>query len=125
MTADREHRALADVSAGAEQALGIALAHPDKFSYIGAFVGGLFNCQQFEKQHQDTLKDLATTMKPKLFWVANGKKDITYQTCQDTLRLLDKYRIPHTDLYGKGLHNWETSQNDLFVFAPLLFRAGD
>jgi hypothetical protein len=64
-------------------------------------------------------------MKPKLLWVANGKNDMTYEDCQETLRVFDKYGIPYVYRQGKGLHNWETARNDLFLFTPLLFRDRD
>ena len=117
----RECRALAGVSAGAHQALELGLAHPERFAYLGVFIGGLHNCEQFEKKHQDVLKDLGAKMKPKLLWVANGKNDMTYEDCQDTLRLFNKYNIRYVYTEGKGLHNWETARNDLFLFAPLVF----
>jgi enterochelin esterase-like enzyme len=121
----REHRALAGVSAGAHQALDLGLAHPETFAYLGAFIGGLHNCEQFETKHQDALKGRGAKMKPKLLWVANGKNDMTYEDCQDTLRLFNKYNIHYIYREGKGLHNWETARNDLFLFAPLVFRDMD
>jgi enterochelin esterase-like enzyme len=121
----REYRALAGVSAGAHQALDLGLAHPETFAYLGVFIGGLRDCEQFEKKHQDVLKDLGAKMKPKLLWVANCKNDMTYEDCQDTLRLFNKYNIHYIYREGKGLHNWETARNDLFVFAPLVFRDMD
>jgi len=120
--ADREHRALAGVSMGAIQTMNIGLANPDTFAYIGVFIGGLNNCEQFEKEHQETLKDLGSKKKPKLLWVANGKKDLMYLSCQDTLKLFDKYKIHYVYVEGKGFHGWETARNDLFVFATLIFR---
>ena len=52
--ADREHRALAGVSMGGlPNARTSGLAHPDTFAYIGVFIGGLDNCEQFEKEHQE------------------------------------------------------------------------
>jgi enterochelin esterase-like enzyme len=124
--ADREHRALAGVSAGAYQALSSGLPRPDTFAYIGVFIGGvgmgLENCDEFEMKHQEVLKDLGTKKKLKLLWVANGKKDMTYEFCQNTLQLFDKYKIQYVYTEGKGEHNWETARNDLFVFAPLVFR---
>jgi enterochelin esterase-like enzyme len=121
----REYRALAGVSAGAHQALELGLAHPETFVHLGAFIGGLQNCERFEKKHQDVLKDVGAKMKPKLLWVANGKNDMTYEDCRDTLRLFNKYNIPYVYREGKGLHNWETARNDLFQFAPLVFRDAD
>jgi len=123
--ADREHRALAGVSSGAHQALELGLGHPKTFAYLGAFIGGLQNCEQFENKHRDALKDLGATRTLKLLWVANGKNDMTYDYCQDTLGLFNKYNIHYTYMEGKGLHNWETARNDLFVFAPLVFRGMD
>ena len=58
----------------------------------------------------------------RLLWLASGEYDLSYTTCQETRELLDKYRIPYTYVEGKGLHDSETSRNDLFAFAPLLFR---
>jgi enterochelin esterase-like enzyme len=121
----REYRALAGVSAGAHQALELALAHPETFAYLGVFIGGLQNCAQFEKKHHDALTDLAAGMKPKLLWVANGKNDMSYEDCQETFRMFDRYSIHYVYREGKGLHNWETARNDLFLFAPLLFRDTD
>ena len=120
--ADREHRALAGVSWGALQTINFGLANPDAFAYVGLFIGGLNDCEQFEKEHREALEGLGTNQKLKLLWVANGKYDLTQISCQETLRLFDKYRIPYVYVEGKGLHNWETAKNDLFAFAPLVFR---
>ena len=120
--ADREHRALAGVSMGGMQTIKFGLANPDTFANIGVFIGGLDNCEQFEKEHQEALKDLGSTRKLKLLWVANGKKDLMYVPCQETLKLFDKYKIRYVYVEGMGLHNWETARNDLFIFAPLIFR---
>jgi hypothetical protein len=38
------------------------------------------------------------------------------------LKLFDKYKIPYVYVEGKGIHGSETARNDLFVFAPLVFR---
>ena len=78
--------------------------------------------RQFEKRHREVLRDLGTTKRPRLLWVANGKKDFTYGYCQDTLRLFDGYKIPYVYVEGKGFHDMETARNDLFVFAQLVFR---
>ena len=118
-------RGLNGLSAGDHQALSIALAHPDTFAYIGVFIGALQDCERYEKEHKSSLEELGTVRKPKLLWVASGKKDWFYQSCQDTLRLFNRYNISYVYVEGKGLHNPETARNDLFVFAPLLFRDAD
>ena len=83
------------------------------------------NCEQFEKEHYEALKDLGTKKKLRLLWIANGKHDFTYISCQNTLELFDKYKIQYVYVEGKGVHSWETARNDLFVFAPLVFRNAD
>jgi len=123
--ADRRHRAIAGVSAGAHETISFWLTHPDDFAYVGIFIGGLENCAQFEKSHKDALENVGAKTKPKLLWIANGKNDLTYSRCQDTLRLFDKYQISYVYMEGKGVHDWETARNDLFVFAQLLFRETD
>ncbi len=123
--ADREHRGLGGVSSGADQALELGLAHPETFAYLGVFIGGLYNCEQFEKEHHEVLKDLETRKKLRLLWIASGKKDLNYAYSQDTLKLLSKYKIRYVYAEGKGLHDWETARNDLFVFTPLMFREAD
>jgi enterochelin esterase-like enzyme len=120
--ADREHRAVAGVSAGAHETIIFGLCNPDTFAYVGVFIGGLDSCERFEKVHREALTDLGTKKKPKLLWVANGKHDLKYVPCRLTLELFDTYKIPYVYVEGKGLHNWETAKNDLFVFVPLLFR---
>ena len=120
--AEREHRALAGISWGGHQALTFGLPNADTFAYLGVFIGGLYNCQQFEAQHRDALEDIGTMRRLRLLWLASGEYDLSYTTCQETRELLDKYRIPYTYVEGKGLHDSETSRNDLFAFAHLLFR---
>ena len=83
------------------------------------------SCELFEKKHQEVLSDLGTKTKPKLLWVANGKNDFTYDLCQETLRLFDKYKIPYVYVEGRGLHTMETARNDLYVFAQRVFRDAD
>lgn len=45
--ADREHRALAGVSAGARQVLDLVPTYPNTFAYIGVFIGGLDDCKLY------------------------------------------------------------------------------
>jgi enterochelin esterase-like enzyme len=120
--ADRQHRALAGVSAGVVQAINFGLTKPDTFAHIGLFIGGLSDCAEFEKTNSGVLDELATTKKLNLLWIANGKNDFTYTACQDTLRLFDRHGIQYIYQEGQGIHSWETARNDLLVFAPLLFR---
>lgn len=123
--ADRDHRALAGVSSGAHQVLALGLAHPETFASLGAFLGGLQNSEQFEKEHQDSLKTLESNRQLKLLWLANSRNDLTYEYCQDALRPFDRYGIRYTYREAKGPHTWETARSALFAFVQLLFRDAD
>jgi enterochelin esterase-like enzyme len=120
--AGREHRALAGVSAGANQAINIWLSSPDTFTYLGVLIGGLHDRASAEIAYRDTLKRLGVKSSLKRLWVSNGKNDVTYSRCRDALELFDKYKIPYTYLEGDLVHGWESAKNNLFVFIPNLFR---
>jgi enterochelin esterase-like enzyme len=123
--ADRDHCALAGVSAGANQAINIWLSRPDTFAYLGVFIGGLESSTHAEREHRDALMNLGKKPNLKLLWITNGKNDVTYSRCCDTLELFDKYNIHYTYVEGQGFHGWDTARNDLYVFSPLLFRDAD
>src|SRR4051794_24614996 len=125
--ADRGKRALAGLSMGGLQTLDIGLTNLDKFAYLGVFSSGWFpqNRERFEKEQQKLLKDEKTNGRLKLFWIANGKKDIAYKNNQAMLEMFDKYKVRYVYREGKGGHTWESWRNHLFVFAPLLFRDGE
>ncbi len=69
---------MSGVSSGSDQALELGLAHPETFAYLGGFIGGLYNCAQFEKKHEETLKDLRAKKRLELLWLASGKNDLNY-----------------------------------------------
>ncbi len=71
------------------------------------------------------LKKPKMARQPKLLWLASGKNDVLYDRTKDTLKLLHKCKIPYVYVEGKGLHDWQTARNHLFVLAPLLFRDAD
>jgi enterochelin esterase-like enzyme len=125
--AKREKRALAGLSMGGLQTLDIGLTNLDKFAYLGVFSSGWFpqNRERFEKEQQKLLKDEKTNGRLKLFWIANGKKDIAYKNNQAMLEMFDKYKVRYVYKEGKGGHTWESWRNHLFVFAPLLVRDAD
>ena len=122
--ADREHRALAGLSMGGLQTLDIGLPNLDKFASLGVFSSGWFppNREKFETENQGLLKDPGTTQKLKLFWIANGKKDIAYQNNRAMLAMFDRYGVRYAYSEGRGGHSWDSWRNHLYVFAPLLFR---
>ena len=118
------HRASAGLSAGCLRRSTSGRPTRTHSHAFGVFIGSLHNCEQFEKKHQAVLKDLRTKMKRRCSGSPTARTTSPTKSCQDTLRLFDKYKIPYVYMEGKGFHNWETA-NDLFLFAPLLFRDMD
>jgi len=51
-----------------------------------------------------------------------GKEDIAYKNCQVMLAKLDELGIKHTYYEYPGGHSWPVWRNNLYNFAPLLFK---
>jgi len=59
----------------------------------------------------------------KAFWIAmGGKEDIAYNNCQVMLAKLDSLHIKHSYSEYPGGHTWPVWRNNLYNFAPLLFK---
>ena len=59
----------------------------------------------------------------KVFWLSQGgKDDIAYNNGQIMLGKLDELKIKHTYYEYPGGHTWPVWRNDLYNFAPLLFK---
>ena len=51
-----------------------------------------------------------------------GKEDIAYKNCQVMLEKLDELNIKYTYSEYPGGHTWPVWRNNLYNFAPLLFK---
>jgi enterochelin esterase-like enzyme len=127
---DREHRAMAGLSMGANQTLQITMNNLDKFAYIGGF-SGTSNYPNTAALDPATFangkfKDGESLNKQiKLFWLGLGTKEPNpFPGSVGAFKaMLDKagvryvyYESPNT------AHEWLTWRRDLHEFAPLLFR---
>jgi len=117
--ADREHRALAGLSMGAAQSLGIGLKHLDQFAWIGAFSGGNPRGSQ-----ADLVADPETARKQlRLLWLSCGDNDrLAGERVQSLHRFLEDKKVPHIYHVDSGGHEWRVWRNDLYLLAPRLFR---
>jgi S-formylglutathione hydrolase FrmB len=58
-----------------------------------------------------------------VFWLSQaGKDDIAYNNGQIMLSKLDELKIKHTYYESPGGHTWPVLRNDLYNFAPVLFK---
>jgi enterochelin esterase-like enzyme len=127
---DREHRAMAGLSMGANQTIQITMNNPDKFSYIGGF-SGTSNFPSSSDIDPTTFmngkfKDgEALNKKIKLFWLGLGTKEPNPfpGSVGAFLNMLDKVGVKYIYYESPGTaHEWLTWRRDLYQFAPLLFK---
>ncbi|MGZ3754107.1 MAG: alpha/beta hydrolase-fold protein [Mucilaginibacter sp.] len=122
-----QSRALAGLSMGGINTLYTGIYNTDLFSYLGVFSSGwimpaqstLANSQYdfLEKNNAKINNNL------KALWISvGGKEDIAYNNCQTMLAKLDELKIKHTYYNYPGGHTWPVWRNDLYNFAPLLFK---
>ena len=127
---DREHRAIAGLSMGANQTMRIAVNHLDKFAYYGgfsgtsnypssdvidpaSFLGGKFNDAK------------AINKQLKVLWLGLGTKEPNpFPGSIGAFRtMLDKQGIKHVYYESKGTaHEWLTWRRSLHQYASLLFK---
>jgi enterochelin esterase-like enzyme len=128
--ADREHRAMAGLSMGANQTIQITMNNLDKFSYIGGF-SGTSNFPGTEPLDPATFSNgkfkdgKALNKQIKLFWLGLGTKEPDpFPGSVGAFRtMLDKAGVKYIYYESPGTaHEWLTWRRDLFQFAPLLFK---
>ncbi|MES2328782.1 MAG: alpha/beta hydrolase-fold protein [Bacteroidota bacterium] len=127
---DREHRAIAGLSMGANQTIRIIMNNLDKFSAIGGF-SGTSNYPSTEPVDPATFLDgkfkdgAAINNKIKLFWLGLGTKEPNpFPASVGAFRaMLDKQGIKNVYYESPGTaHEWLTWRRDLKQYATLLFK---
>lgn len=118
--ADARGRALAGLSMGSHQALGVGLGHPEKFAWVGAFSGAikpadpvLANLRSDPARANDRLQ---------LLWLAIGKDDSGLKAKQDLAAALKEMGVRHEYHETEGAHRWSVWRRYLSEFLPKLFR---
>jgi enterochelin esterase family protein len=126
---DREHRAMAGLSMGANQTIQITMNNLDKFSHIGGF-SGTSNYPSTADLDPATFangkfKDgEALNKQIKLFWLGLGTKEPNpFPGSVGAFKaMLDKAGIKYVFYESPGTaHEWQTWRRSLRQFAPFLF----
>jgi len=126
---DREHRAMAGLSMGANQTIRITMNNLDVFSHIGGF-SGTSNFPSSDVLDPATFmngkfKDgEALNKRIKLFWLGLGTKEPNpFPGSVGAFRaMLDKAGVKYVYYESTGTaHEWLTWRRCLHEFAPLLF----
>lgn len=122
----RDGRALAGLSMGGLQTLYAGVKNHDMFSYLGVFSSGWFaNNPTLSDPQYAFMKNNAAAINNdiKQFWVAmGGKEDIAYENCKIMLKKFDEMGIRYQYSEYPGGHTWPVWRNNLYKFAPLLFK---
>jgi enterochelin esterase-like enzyme len=124
---DSKNRALAGLSMGGIQTLYVGVNNTQLFSYLGVFSSGwiipmlstIADAQyDFMKKNVDKINSSIN-----LFWISvGGKEDIAYNNCQTMIKKFDDMKIKYVYSEYPGGHTWPVWRNNLFKFAPLLFK---
>jgi len=127
---DRDHRAIAGLSMGANASLRVGTGNLDKFAYIAGFSGtmnGLHTeplqaATAFDGRFQDAA---SFNKKVKLFWLGMGTEepDPFPAAIGSFRKMLDEAGIHYVFFSSPGTaHEWLTWRRDLNDFAPRLFK---
>jgi len=127
---DREHRAVAGLSMGANQALHLGTGHLDTFAYIAGFSGTMNGLSadplDYRTAFDGTFKDRkAFNGKVKLLWLGMGTEEPVFfpKSIGAFRAMLDKAGIKYVYFSSPGTaHEWLTWRRDLNDFAPRLFK---
>jgi enterochelin esterase-like enzyme len=123
--ADREHRAIAGLSMGGGQALGLGLSHTDVFSRVAGFsaaLGVVTSPQAGGLDFKPLIADAkAVNDRLKLLWVGCGTEDTLFNSNKEFAQLLETSGVKHTFRVSDGAHTWQVWRRYLNEVAPLLF----
>lgn len=126
---DRSKTAIAGLSMGGGQTLGVIGQDLANYGYIGVFSSGIFGINRdqgdgptWEEEHLEALKDPELKTGLELFWFATGRDDFLVQTSRDTVALFKKHDFDVIYEETEGSHTWINWRDYLQQFAPMLFR---
>jgi enterochelin esterase-like enzyme len=136
---DRGSTAIAGLSMGGSQTLNIAIAHLEKFGYIGVYSSGLLGAfpipgrggaapaptagpGEWESRYAAKLDDAGLKKGLRVFWFATGKDDFLLNTTTATVDLFKKHGFSPVFKESAGGHTWLNWRDYLSEFAPQLFQ---
>lgn len=101
---ERWQRAVAGGSLGSVGAYRIAFQHPDDFSSVGMFGGGLIHGE--EERVQTWLDELTAENQPR-FFINSGEQDpFMVERAEVMIDVLDEAQLTHTEIFTPGGHDY-------------------
>ena len=117
--AGADKRALAGLSMGGAQTLGVGLPHADRFGWLGCFSGAMPAGDRMTVALNE--KDQLNAHL-KLFWIACGKGDFLLPQNEELIKSLTEKGIQYEWHLTEGDHSWPVWRGYLSEFLPRLFR---
>jgi enterochelin esterase family protein len=120
-----ENRALAGLSMGGGQSLGLILSHPDQFAYVGIWSAGLFgaNVAEWEERNKAFLAAAEQfNQRVKLFEISVGDNDFALAGSKSLAEVLEKHGLRTALHISVGGHTWSNWRRYLWAFAPRVFQ---
>ncbi|MBR0076764.1 MAG: hypothetical protein IJP72_00015 [Bacteroidales bacterium] len=109
LSSDANMRAVAGLSAGANQAITLAQMYEDNFRYVGAFSPIVHRKQLITKSNS-------------VFWIGTGKMDIFHFQSNRFARNLRQNQVPCVYHATKGGHTWRNWRAYLSEFMQFVFK---
>jgi enterochelin esterase-like enzyme len=117
---DASRRAIAGLSMGGGQSLGVGLTNLDRFGWIGAFSAAVPASDGMESVLGNSAQ---TNAQLKLLWIGCGKEDFLLSRNEEFVAALKSKDIKHDWNLTEGNHSWPVWRRYLAEFAPQLFQA--
>lgn len=123
LAADRRDRALAGLSMGGTQTVGLMLRNPADFAAVGVFSAG---CAWTDDQHRETAPRLAALAgapagcRPDLLWIACGTNDFAHERARKLAAILDGTALAPVVYEDTSAHTWAAWRDFLPRFLDLL-----
>jgi enterochelin esterase family protein len=123
--ADADHRAMAGLSMGSMQTLGVTMKHPELFKWIGAMSGPPRRGFELKTAYDGVFNDAAAfNQKVKLLWFSAGTAEVEIDKATRSLHETLKAAGITNEFYSSAGtdHEWQTWRRSLNEFAPKLFK---
>jgi enterochelin esterase-like enzyme/lysophospholipase L1-like esterase len=122
----KDNRALMGLSMGGLETLNTGIPNSSSFAYLLVLSSGWIpNQAAAMEQKENMVKQYADDVNKnvKLFLLTQGgQEDIAWKNCQNMMKIFDKYGLKYKYSEKPGGHTWFTWRDNLFEFAPVLFR---
>lgn len=122
----KDNRALMGLSMGGLETLNTGIPNSSSFAYLLVLSSGWIPGQPAAmEQKENMVKQYANDVNKnvKLFLLTQGgQEDIAWKNCQTMMKIFDKYGLKYKYSEKSGGHTWFTWRDNLFEFAPVLFR---